>query len=136
MSNINDSKIMILKQQIKDKKDKLSQQTTFCPITNCSLELDGERYNINVLRKDKLIDLMVKLNMRILSAKDLDLLEDYKISEYKPIEWIRDLSARLSIISRKDEENQLKQMESKLDKLLSDDKKVELELSEIENMLK
>lgn len=138
MSNINDSKILLLKQQIQDKKDKLKNMNRFNPITNCSLELDGQRYNINTLQKEKIIELIVKLNSLYLSAKDLgnDILQDYFISGYKPIEWIKDLNERLVIINQRDEENKLKQMECKLDKLLSEDKKVELELNEIEQFLK
>lgn len=136
MSNINDAKILKLKEEIAKKKEELKNISRFSPVTNCSLELNGERYNINTLTKDKIIELMIKLNMYIISAKDLELLEDCIISGYKPIEWITDLKAKLLILTQKTEENKLKQMESKLDKLLSDDKKVELELNEIENMLK
>jgi hypothetical protein len=39
-------------------------------------------------------------------------------------------------MSRKDEESKLRDMESKLTKLLSDRKKVELEIDEIESLLK
>lgn len=136
MSSINDNKILKLKEEIAKKKEELKNISRFSPVTNCSLELYGERYNINTLQKDKIIELMVVLNSLQLSAKDLELLEDYIISGYKPIEWITDLKAKLSILTQKAEENKLKQMETKLDKLLSDDKKVELELNDIENMLK
>ena len=120
----NDDKILILKKQIADKKELLKGETRFSPITNCSLELYGQRYNINTLQKDKIIELMVQVNSLYLSARDLgnDILEQYTISGYKPMEWIKDLNDKLAIINRKSEENKLKQLESKLDKLLSIDK--------------
>lgn len=136
MSNINDAKIMELKKQIEDKKGKLAGITKFAPITNCSIELDGVRYNINTLQKEQLISLMVRLNSYMLSAKDLNILDDYKISGYKVGEWIVDIRTKLDILSRKDEEIKLKVMEAKLDKLLSDEKKTELELNEIADILK
>lgn len=136
MSGINDTKILKLKEEITKKKEELKNISRFSPVTNCSLELNEERYNINTLTKDKIIELMIKLNMYIISAQDLDLLEECVISGYKPTEWISDLKAKLLILSQKAEENKLKQMEAKLDKLLSNDKKVELELNEIENLLK
>jgi hypothetical protein len=136
MSNVNDKKIMELKQQIAEKKVKLEGISRFVPITNCSLELDGQRYNINTLQKDQLIQLMIKVNLYSMSAKNLKLDEDYIISGYKPEEWITDMKAKLNVISKKDEERKLKAMEEKLDRLLSDEKKTELELNDIEAMLK
>lgn len=136
MSNVNDKKIMELKQQITEKKIKLEGISRFVPITNCSLEIDGQRYNMQVLQKEQLIQLMIKVNLYLMSAKDLKLDDDYIISGYKPEEWITDMKAKLNIMSKKDEERKLKAMEEKLDKLLSDEKKTELELNDIEAFLK
>jgi len=131
----NDQRIMLLKKQIESKKAQLSKSTRFSPITNCSLEIDAVRYSIQVLTKPDLISLMVKLNSYVISAKDLDVLDDYIISGYKAEDWITDIKARIAIISHKAEESKLKLMEDKLIKLLSDGKKVELELNEIESIL-
>lgn len=133
--NKNDEKILELKNKIKEKKNKLNKINKFTPITNCSLELDEERYNINVLNKGVIIHLLVKLNSYKNSAKELEVLDDYIIGGYKIEDWIDDLKSKLDILSVKDEERKLKVMEDKLNKLLSDDKKVELELNEIENLL-
>ena len=46
------------------------------------------------------------------------------------------MKARLEVIATKREENNLKAMETKLDKLLSEDKKTELELDSIAELLK
>ena len=137
MANNNDQKIMELKKQIEDKKVKLGKSQKFMPITNCSIEIDGgTRININVLGRDQIISLLVKLNSYAISARELELLNDYKISGYNVMEWIQDLKSKLEFLSRKDEENNLKLMESKLDLLLSSEKKVQLEIDEIESMLK
>lgn len=136
MNNLNDKKIMELKQQIAEKKVKLEGIGRFAPITNCSLELDGQRYNLNTLQKEQLIQLMVKVNLYLMSAKDLKLYEDYIVSGYKPEEWITDMKVKLDIMSKKDEERKLKVMEEKLDRMLSDEKKTELELNDIEALLK
>jgi len=132
----NDSKIMTLKTQIINKRKQLDGVKKFSPITNCSIEVDGVRYNINVLIKEQLISLMVKLNSYMISAKELRLLEEYIISGFNVQDWISDIKAKLDVVSRKDEERKLKTMEDKLDYLLSNDKKVELEISEIEALLK
>ena len=137
MSNvINDSKIITLKNQISEKRRQIDKIKKFTPITNCSIEVDGIRSNIQVLAKEQLIALVVKLNSYMSSAKELGLLDEYAISGYKIEDWIADIKSKLDIVSRKDEERKLKDMEEKLDRLLSNEKKTELEINEIENMLK
>lgn len=135
-NNTNDQRILKLKEQIAEKKKTLNRASRFSPITNCSIEVDGVRYNIQVLNREDLISLMVKLNSYILSAKDLNILDEYLISGYKVEDWITDIKSRIEILSSKDEERKLKIMEDKLLKLLSDGKKVELEIDEIESILK
>jgi hypothetical protein len=136
MSNANDQRILTLKKQIVEKKEKIGKDTRFAPITNCSIEVDGVRHNIQALTKDQLVALMVKLNAYFMSAKALNVQDEYFISGYHVSEWIADIQSRIDILSRKNEENQLKAMEDKLSKLLSERKKVELEIDEIESMLK
>jgi len=125
----NDSKIMELKKQIEDKKIKLGKSQKFTPVTNCSIEVDGIRVNIQVLTKDQLITLLVKLNSYAISAKDLEIY--FSVSGYDVSDWITDIKSKLDFVSRKEEENKLKIMESKLHQLLSNEKKVELEIDEI-----
>jgi hypothetical protein len=136
MSNeTNDQRILQLKKQIEEKKEQLGKSLKFTPLTNCSLELEGERYNINVLSKEQLTLLMIRLNMYRLSAKDLSI-SSIEFSGYDVLDWIVDIKTKIEILSRKDEERNLKTMEDKLVKLLSDGKKVELELDEIASLLK
>jgi hypothetical protein len=132
----NDQRILLLKKQIEDKKAQLNKSLRFTPITNCSIEVEGVRYNIQVLTREQLIMLMIKLNLYQMSAKDLNILNEFNICGYSVQDWIIDIKAKIDILSRKEEEKSLKAMEDKLIKLLSDGKKVELELNEIESILK
>ncbi|MMZ60811.1 hypothetical protein D1872_229260 [compost metagenome] len=136
MANQNDNKILELKKQIDEKKKKISKSQKFTPITNGSIEVDGIRYNLHVISKEQLISLLVKLNSYALSAKDLGVLDDYTISGFNVLDWVTDLQNKYDQLNRKEEEQKLKAMENKLDQLLSSEKKVELEISEIESMLK
>jgi hypothetical protein len=137
MANNNDEKILLLKKQIEEKKIKIGKIQKFVPTTNCIFNLDGINYNLNVLNaREQIIPLLVKLNAYFKSAVDLELSEQYVISGYKVVDWISDLRQRLEYIGVKEEMLKLKTMEIKLDQLLSDDKKVELELNDIEGMLK
>jgi hypothetical protein len=138
MSNeTNDQRILLLKKQIEEKKNKLNKLQRFSPATNCTVELDGIRYNLHTLSsKDSLINLMVRINLYRISAKDLGVQNEYLISGFSPEEWLTDIKAKLGILSQKQEEANLKQMEDKLTQLLSERKKVELELDQIESLIK
>lgn len=131
----NDDRILQLKKQIAEKKEELSKANVrFVPETNCIIELDGERLNLNVLTKNALELLMLKLNMYVMSAHSLDV-PIPEISGYHIGLWISDIRKKLDCIVTKREEKELKEMEAKLDKLLSDDKKTELELDSIAALL-
>jgi len=134
MSNNNDAKILKLKEQINDKRLKLDKIKRFSPITNCSIELEGIRQNLNVLGKDQLTLLLIKLNIYRLSVLDLKI-TDYMISGYSVEDWITDVKGKLEVLTKTEEERKLKLMEERLTQLLSEEKKTELELDEIEKLL-
>jgi hypothetical protein len=138
--NENDKKILELKQKIEAKKKKLGNGK-FIPITNCSIELDGQRYNIQVLAKEQLTLLLIKMNMYKMSAVQLeeeDILSssNFSISGYDINSWLSDISSRLEVLSQKDEEKKLKDLETTLHQLLSSDKQTEIKLQNIEDLLK
>lgn len=129
MATKNDERVLQLKKIIDEKKSELKVVKRFVPLTNCVLNLDGLSYNLNVLQLDDLKFLLVKLNMYLMSANDLDMGLD--ISGYNIAEWISDVKYKIEILERKKKESELKVLEAKLDKMLSDEKKTELELNEI-----
>lgn len=131
----NDDRIIELKNQIEIKKKELAdKRIKFTPETNCVLELEGTNYNLNVCTEEVLTLLMIKLNTYIMSANDLGVSVP-TMSGYSVDLWISDIKNKLDVASIKREETNLKKMEAKLDKLLSDDKKTELELDEIASFL-
>lgn len=137
MSNSNDERILLLKKQIETKKEKLGKSTRFAPVTNCNLEILDVRYNINTLDEEKLTSLLIYLNSQLMSAKVLGVdIEKFLVSGYTLTDWYTDVETRLDILSRTKEEKSLKLMEDKLVKMLSDGKKTELEIDEIESLLK
>ncbi len=127
----NDDRILELKKQIEDKKAYLvNQKKRFSPETNCILELDGIKYNINVVTEDVLTMLVTKLNMYVMSADNLEIPHPL-ISAYSVDLWISDIKNKLFALGIKKEENDLKSMEANLTRMLSEDKKIELELDKI-----
>ena len=132
----NDDRILELKKQIETKKKAISEKKVrFIPETNCVLNMDRMNINLNVCSDDALVLLPIRLNSYLMSAVDLGM-SDFEISGYSVMAWIKDIKSKLEVSSLKKEETDLKKMESKLDKLLSDDKKTELEIDEIANLLK
>lgn len=129
----NDERVLQLKKLIETKKAELFTQK-FVPITNCVLDMEDKKYNLNVLQEKELEFLMVKLNAYAMSADNLKI--DLVISGYGVNEWLTDISGKLAIITDKKKRDELKALEAKLDKMLSDEKKTELELDEIAALLK
>jgi hypothetical protein len=131
----NDKQVLELKKQVQEKKAALSASEVFKPKTNCSLLIDGERTNIRAASSERLVDLLVKVNALRLSAEDLGVANEFKISGFGAQEWISDIKSLLMNINRKQEEQRLKVLEDKLFNLLSSDKKVELEIDELRNQI-
>ena len=131
----NDDRVLELKRQIEAKKKDLSERKIrFSPETNCVLELDGIKYNLNVADDGTLMFLMLKVNIYNMSADNLKIPHPM-LSGYQTDLWILDIKRKLTVSGMKKEESELRVMESKLDKLLSEDKKTELEINEIAALL-
>ena len=129
----NDERVLQLKEIIDKKKLELKGAKKFTPLTNCILDLEDQKYNLNVLRLNDLQLSLVRLNMYLMSAKDLKI--NLEISGYNIAEWITDIKCKIEIFEYKKKEAELKTLEVKLDKMLSDEKKTELELDEIAALL-
>ena len=131
MATKNDNVILKLKDEVKKQKEAIKKIKPFVPVTNCSLELYGTRFNLHTLNKETIVTIMVRLNAYKMSAEDLGLSKEFKISGFSADEWISDLKTKYLLIGKKEEEEKLKKLETKLHNLLSNDKKVELEIDDI-----
>lgn len=128
--NNNDERIIKLKAQIATKRTELNTMPSrVVPITNCLLSLDDRNYNLHVEASEFLL---IKLNMYVMSARDLDIdLDNIIISGYKITDWISDIKDFLAVKKYKAEKKKLDLLEKKLDNLLSEDKRTELEIDNI-----
>lgn len=136
MTNTNDKRILELKKMIESKREKLGRIARFSATTTLMISFEGLNLNLNVLSKDQLILLLVKLHALVTSAKELGYEGKVFISGFTLEDWISDINGKLEFLSKKDEEKSLKLAETKLTELLSEDKKVELELDAIASFLK
>lgn len=137
--NPNDKRILDLKNKIEEKEKQLEEaKKRFAPITNCLLQLDGKTYsyNLHALGRDDIDYLLVKIHSMVMAAKDLEIEpETVKISGFNLIEWETDIKAKRNSHSVAQQTANLKAMKAKLHELLSSDKKVELEIDDIEKSL-
>lgn len=130
----NDERILALKEKIAQKKEQISQNSVrFNPITNCSIEFRGQRYNINTLNEEQCVLMLVELKALSNAARELKV--ELNFSGYSVDDWMEDLESKIYVLKEKSEERQLKAMESQLEKLLSEDKKTELEIDKIAQSL-
>ena len=102
----NDERVLQLKKIIEVKRSELKTVKKFTPITNCILDLEGQKYNLNVLHPDDLRLLLVKVNMYLMSVKDLGI--KLEISGYNIEDWITDINNKMEIFEHKYKESELK----------------------------
>jgi len=140
----NDERILILKKQIEEQKRQLKEQTSVKEQqykTNKIIELDGVKYNLNVIQEEAICEILTTLGGKLcamnilLNEYEIMLRDKYTISGYTVDDWISDLKYHLLKLEAKRKEKALKQKEEQLDKLLSEDKKTELMLDELTKSL-
>ena len=137
MATKNDERILILKEQIEEKKKELGKQPRFSPITTCLFDREGCRVNIHTLTSVKDINAMlVFFNTYVMSAKDLDIdCTEVELDGFSVLDWMEDLKSKKAVVEYAAKKEQLTALEKKLDKLLSDDKKTELEIDAIADLI-
>ena len=137
MATKNDERILTLKKQIEEKKNELGKQPRFSPITTCLFDYNGNKINIHTLIDVKNINqLLVYFNMWAMSADDLGIdAEEVTWCGFSVLDWIEDLKSKKAVVEYAAKKEQLSALEKKLDKLLSDDKKTELEIDAIADLI-
>lgn len=133
----NDERILELKKQIEEKKNELGKQPRFTPVTTCLFNREGCRVNIHTLTSVKDINsLLVFFNTYAMSAKDLDIdCAEVELDGFSVLDWMEDLKSKKAVVEYSAKKEQLTALEKKLDKLLSDDKKTELEIEAIADLI-
>lgn len=140
MTNTNDAVVLQLQEKVKIKKLKLAElkKGRHSSTTNCILEWEGKSVNFNVARKAELTLLLVKLNALLMSADDL-LLENFAentiVQGFTIYDWMEDIKGKIKEKDITIEEGQVKEIEKQLDAMLSADKKTELKLKQIADLL-
>lgn len=134
MSTKNDEKVLLLKDEIKKKEEELNKlSTSFAPKTNL---IFGKR-NLNVAKENDLLEITRELILaqkvdEEIKSKDFGFNEEYfKIHGYTIEDWLHDIKKKMESMRVMQEKQKLSKLKAKLETLLSEDKRVELELDEI-----
>lgn len=143
----NDTQIELLQKKVETKEAELEQKKEKLGKTQTKLilHLEDQTYNLNVLNKDSLTLLLLKLSslgttlVHLEQAHedvaDLKLSETFLLDGYSLDAWVNDVLFKLKSIALKEEERQLKNIKKTLEDRLSEDRKIEKELNEIANIL-
>jgi hypothetical protein len=135
-NNKNDKKIMALREAIEEKKALLAKSKKFTPVTSCSLQLFGTRYNIHALDVGTAVHVLTVLNTMRLGYEDLGVEDSLMIDGYSIYDYIVDVRNKLDNLRVSTETTKLRAFEATLNKLLSAEAQTELAIDEIEKLLK
>ena len=137
MSTKNDEMILQLKKKVEEQKAELVKlPRTLQSETSTIFRPDTENLNLRVMTVEQLKLLKVRLHILEMSAEDLGMdLDEFTISGFTIDKWMHDIDTQISVLTRAEKEKKLKETENALNKLLSDDKRTELELEALAKSL-
>ena len=136
MKTNNDKVILNLQKEIGIKKDLLKKsKVKFSPITNGSITINGINKNILTFNKQELLLTIAQLSAQKEGLKKILPSEEIIINSYSIDDWITDLTNKYNYLNVAEEEKRLKELEDKLHNLLSNDKKVEIEIDSIRKLI-
>lgn len=134
---INDELILELKKRIEAKRKELAEEEPkFDPVTNCSLpDGPGVLINLHTLTVSQAATLWARLNVLLKSAEQLGVEGDLEFGGFHIRTWVGDVKSKYLTLKYAASRGELTKMEKKLDALLSEDKRTEMELEKIKKEL-
>ena len=130
----NDQKILELRKKIAEERKALSAVSKFQPLTTCIIEQFGIKINLRTLTNAQLRLLFVAVNALIKSAAKVEM-TNVKLSEFTLENWLSDVKGMLEQREMVERKIMINKLEDKLQSMLSDEKKTELEIESIEKLL-
>ncbi len=138
----NDERILKLKKSIEEKRAEIEKIGKYVPVTTCIIQPKfGEKINLHALDENELVLLLSWLQAMTNGLSDCVeyaglICEEPKISGFTLHEWRIDVKGLIDQKQLKAKKLQLNAMEKKLTALPSEDKRTELELDDIEALLR
>ena len=144
MTKNNDFRILEMKKLIEKKRESIEKNSeVFSPRTTLVFDWNSQKYNLNVLSVESLLKLLFGLEMykvAMTKVKELhsnlsDDVDNIRYSGFSIEDLIHDVLGALKTKKWREESAELKKLGKKLDDMISDDKRLELELDDIESFL-
>ena len=145
MSQDKDALVLELIKKVKIKKDEISLSKSPKWVTKCSFSFnpDGKTIdNVNIQtcsNIETLLDILAFLNNKLagrsIAATMLNVPYSEKWQGYTVDEWHQDLKSRVNQINVNNQRAELKELETRLDKLVTPEQRRDLELAEIQRIL-
>lgn len=130
----NDQKILELKKKIEEERKLLSGTEKFQPLTTCIIEQFGIKVNLRTLTDAELRLILVTINALLKSSVEMGM-QNVSISGFALEDWQNDVINMLKQREKVERKSIINRLEAKLQNMLSDEKKTELEIENIEKLL-
>ena len=130
----NDQKILELKKKIEEERKLLSGTEKFQPLTTCIIERFGIKVNLRTLTDAELRLILVAINALLKSSVEMGM-QNVSISDFALEDWQNDVISMLKQREKVERKSIINRLEAKLQNMLSDEKKTELEIENIEKLL-
>ncbi len=134
----NDNKIVHLKKIVAQKRKELGDEPKFRPITTCQFKIDlSFNTNIHTLNSvQSLNNALMYLGLYELAAEKAGLSADeVQINGFTINEWRKDIEAKKSFVEYQLKKQELANLETKLDGMMSEARKNAISLDEIAELL-
>lgn len=125
----NDNRILKLKEILNKKKELVKEKPTSSFKTNCMFTMFGTTYNLHTMNS-------FELNMMLSWLKSINNPEMVIENNYKIKDYLTDIVDKLVLIDYNNTICEIKKLESKLDSLISQEKKTSLEIDKLEELIK
>jgi len=129
-----DSKVLSLKKIVEEKKANL-KKVSFQPRTNCSIKWVGQSVNLHVATMPELV-VTLGLLQSVVNATPVELHSYLLLGSFTFQEYLEDIRSKIAVLEYQADLAELRRYQTKLDELLSSEAKVDLELQELEELIK
>lgn len=127
VNKLTDSKVTETLGLIEDKIKTLSTKKKVELITNANLEIFGKRYNLHTCQISELNFLQAFLQ----AIKNFSPVSNFVISGFLLNEWLKDVETLTEAFSARNQIQELQAMKSKLEKMISEETRNQMEFDKI-----
>ena len=138
MVNKNDNRILELKKKIEHDRATLKETNSrFQPITSCTPDFAGQKYNLNAMSANDLLLLLGTLSVMeqvtTKVAEEMQFIKPATVNGYLLAEWTIDIRKKLDQVLYREKKAKLDKLEKQLTDLLTGETQTKLKVDNLEN---